>query len=259
MQEAGFESASLLFRGAQGTLPQSLAGPHAWIGSPPTDPYWVIEQGLQYEVNLSKGVQTGLFLDQALTRQWIREHAQGQRVLNLFAYTGSLSIAAAVGGAQSVWTLDLARPAIESAKRGFERNGCLVGDAHRFWVGDAFDWLPQWHKKGIRFDMIVVDPPAFARSPKGPDRGVFRVEKHWPQLMQACWKLLNPNGVLVASHNVQSLSKDWTADGIECGAEDAGVPRPQWISDIEMPPTFLLDADQPGFRALKGGIYRMGM
>ena len=124
------------------------------------------ENRLHFEVDPVRGQKTGFYLDQRDNRVRVEELARGRSVLDLFAYTGGFSVYAARGGARSIVSVDTNRPALEAATRNFVQN-CTssgVGRAtHATIAGDAFEVLAQMGKAGRRFDMVIVDPPAFAQ------------------------------------------------------------------------------------------------
>ena len=131
-------------------------------GGPPPSPLIVREHGSRFEVDLARGHKTGLYLDQRENRRRLVDLSHERRVLNLFAYTGGFSVAAAIGGAREVTTLDVSAPAIEAAKRNFGLNGLAPGDSgYRFVVGDALAYLERGSQ---RWDLIVLDPPSMAPS-----------------------------------------------------------------------------------------------
>ncbi|MDZ7734731.1 MAG: class I SAM-dependent methyltransferase [Gammaproteobacteria bacterium] len=121
----------------------------------------VTEGSNRFLVNFTDYLDTGLFLDHRPIRQYIGKHAEGCRFLNLFAYTGTATVAAARGGARSSVSVDLSRTYIDWAKRNMDLNG-LGGNRHEFIQEDARKWLK---KNGERaFDLIFLDPPSFSRS-----------------------------------------------------------------------------------------------
>ena len=121
------------------------------------------ESGLQFVVDPSEGQKTGFFLDQRENRRIIRPLAGAKRVLNLFSYTGAFGVYAAAGGAASITNVDVSKKAIALAKRNYQVNGY---DAE-FVVADAFDWVRKTHDV---YDLVVCDPPAFAKSRAEVDR-----------------------------------------------------------------------------------------
>ena len=135
-------------------------------GAPPPDRLFVREHGMAMEVDLAHGQKTGAFLDQRENRARVRALARGRaRALNLFSYAGGFSIAAALGGAGHVTSVDIASGAHASAQKSFRENG-LDPSKHAFATSDAFVFLEQAKKRGDRFDLVVSDPPSFAPSEK---------------------------------------------------------------------------------------------
>lgn len=164
----------------------------------------VQENGLNFIINLTDYIDTGLFLDHRITRQWVREQAMDKRVLNLFAYTGSFTVYAAAGGATSTSTVDLSATYINWARRNLEANG-LSSDRHRFHQTDVFEWLRK--ADGEFFDLIILDPPTFSNSKRM--RGVLDVQRDHPYLIRACLDHLAPGGILFFSTNFRKFKPDF--------------------------------------------------
>jgi 23S rRNA (cytosine1962-C5)-methyltransferase len=156
----------------------------------------VEENGLHFIVNLSDYLDTGLFLDHRITRQWVREQAKDKRFLNLFAYTGSFTVYAAAGGARSSLTIDLSNTYLDWARRNLERNG-LQGPAHTFLQADVLEWLRSPAQE--QYDLIVLDPPTFSNSKRMRD--ILDVQRDHPFLLQRCYDRLAPGGILYFSTN----------------------------------------------------------
>jgi 23S rRNA (cytosine1962-C5)-methyltransferase len=154
----------------------------------------IVEHGRRFLVDVLAGQKTGFFLDQRENRDRVGALARGRDVLNTFAYTGGFSVAAALGGATRVTTLDLAAPAVEVARRNFVRNG-LDPAAHDFVVKDAFDALAELAQAPPRHDLIVLDPPSFAPSRKAVPRAVKAYEK----LNELALRALPPGGWLATA------------------------------------------------------------
>jgi 23S rRNA (cytosine1962-C5)-methyltransferase len=121
----------------------------------------VLEDGAMFAVDLSHGQKGGLFLDQRENRLRVAKLAGGNRVLNLFGYTGGFSLHAAIAGAAHTDTVDIARPAIEAAKRNFELNGLPLANAG-FYAEDAFAFLEDAGRRRETWDIVISDPPSFA-------------------------------------------------------------------------------------------------
>jgi 23S rRNA (guanine2445-N2)-methyltransferase / 23S rRNA (guanine2069-N7)-methyltransferase len=160
----------------------------------------VMEGGLTFQVNFEDYLDTGLFLDQRLTRARLREGARGKRFLNLFAYTGTATVYAAAGGASQTTTVDLSRTYLQWAQRNLALND-LAGTRHAFVQADCRGWLGDAARGSERFDLIFLDPPTFSNSKRM--EGVLDVERDHPQLLDACARLLAPDGLIVFSTNAQ--------------------------------------------------------
>lgn len=171
------------------------------LGDAAPDALIVHEDGVPFEVRLHDGLRTGLFLDQRDNRKRVAELASGQRVLNLFAYTGSFSVSALAGGARSVTTVDVSRAALAWAERNVARVGAT--SRHRVLAEDAFVALSQLAARGERFDLVIVDPPSYSTS----KRGRFRVTKDYVTLCRAALRVLDAGGVLLACVNHHGLSQ----------------------------------------------------
>jgi 23S rRNA (cytosine1962-C5)-methyltransferase len=156
----------------------------------------VREGPLRFWVNLSDRLDTGLFLDHRNTRARVKAEAGGRRMLNLFAYTGSFSVAAASGGARSTTTVDLSGTYLDWARRNLELNG-ISGGEHLAVRADCVGWLAEAAHGRQRWDLIVLDPPAHSTS-KGM-RGDFNVQRDHPRLLERAVRVLARGGVLYFS------------------------------------------------------------
>jgi 23S rRNA (cytosine1962-C5)-methyltransferase len=154
----------------------------------------IVEHGRRFLVDVLAGQKTGFFLDQRENRDRVGAIARGRDVLNLFGYTGGFSVAAALGGARRVTTLDLAAPAVAVARRNFVLNG-LDPAAHEFVVRDAFDTLAELAQAPPRHDLIVLDPPSFAPN----KRSVARAVKAYEKLNELTLRALPPGGWLATA------------------------------------------------------------
>jgi 23S rRNA (guanine2445-N2)-methyltransferase / 23S rRNA (guanine2069-N7)-methyltransferase len=155
------------------------------------------EGGLQFEVNLSDYLDTGLFLDHRITRGMVREAATGKRFLNLFAYTGSFSVYAAAGGAASTVTVDLSYTYLDWAQRNMLHNG-FQGRDHEFIRDDAMHFL-QGHGRRAAFDLAVVDAPTFSNSKSLDD--YWDIQRNHPELLNRLMELITPGGTIFFSTN----------------------------------------------------------
>ena len=161
----------------------------------------VRENGLLYRIDLVKDLHTGLFHDQRKNRLEFRRLAAGCRVLNLFAYTGAFSVAAAAGGATQVTSIDVAGRYLDWARENFRLNGIAAED-HEFITGDCFVELDRLAKAGRFFDIVFMDPPSFSTTRKSR----FTTSGGTAELVQKVLKLLTSGGLLVTSSNLQKMS-----------------------------------------------------
>jgi len=167
----------------------------------------VREHGLCFEVNLSDYLDTGLFLDHRITRQLVRQRAQGQRVLNLFAYTGAFTCYAIAGGAAATTTVDLSNTYQAWTLRNMQLNGFDHSPAHRLIQADCMEWLRNGPSQNEQYDAIVCDPPTFSNSKRMRDES-FSIERDWPKLVESMRAWLAPQGVLWFSSNARGLQLD---------------------------------------------------
>jgi 23S rRNA (cytosine1962-C5)-methyltransferase len=161
------------------------------------------EHSYKFIVNLSDYLDTGLFLDHRLTRKMVGEWSAGANVLNLFAYTGSFSVYAAMNGAVQVDTIDLSNTYIDWAKRNFEAN-LIPLTPHQFIATDVLQWLPK--AKANFYDVIICDPPTFSNSKKMI--GILDTQRDHVSIINQCLHALKPNGRLVFSTNFTKFKID---------------------------------------------------
>ncbi len=175
------------------------------------------ENEAHYIVNLHDYLDTGLFLDHRPLRQMVFKESSGKKVLNLFSYTGSISVAAALGGARQVTSVDMSATYQDWARKNFEANNVVLTD-HIFVTDSAMVYL---EKASSRFDLIILDPPTFSNSKKMEED--FEVEKDQVFLIKHCMRLLSPTGVLYFSNNKRKFKLD-PALGEICHIKDI-TPR----------------------------------
>lgn len=156
----------------------------------------VKESQASFKVNLYDYLDTGIFLDHRPIRQKIFKMADGKKFLNLFCYTGSVSVFAALGGARTT-SVDMSQTYLRWAQDNFSLNK-IEFDDHSFVNADVLDWL-RINKNQKTFDLIFLDPPTFSNSKKMEDS--FEVERDQDFLVNACMEMLNPGGVLYFSNN----------------------------------------------------------
>ncbi len=164
----------------------------------------VRENGISFSVDVWHGQKTGLFLDQRDKRQALRKYAAGKRVLNCFSYTGGFSLYAAQTSPETrVTSVDSSVPAIDVAREQFRLNG-LDPDAHRFLVADVFDYLEEAVRNDEQFDIVVLDPPAFAKSQGARTQAL----KAYRRLNTLGMHVLRPGGILLTCSCSGSVGMD---------------------------------------------------
>ena len=174
----------------------------------------VRENGLRFRVDPAEGQKTGFFLDQRENRAMVRGLARGQRVLNLFSYSGAFGVYAAAGGAASVENVDVSARAIELARINHDLNGSAATQT----VADAFDYVRALASRGAQFDVVVCDPPAFAKS-----RGeVERAARGYKDINLYALKCVAPGGVMMTFSCSGHMSLDLFQKVIFSAAVDAG-------------------------------------
>ncbi|QHA85818.1 bifunctional 23S rRNA (guanine(2069)-N(7))-methyltransferase RlmK/23S rRNA (guanine(2445)-N(2))-methyltransferase RlmL [Serratia rhizosphaerae] len=158
-------------------------------------------------VNLTDYLDTGLFLDHRIARRMLGEMSKGKDFLNLFAYTGSASVHAGLGGARSTTTVDMSRTYLEWAEKNLRANG-LTGRQHRLIQADCLSWL---HNAAEQFDVIFIDPPTFSNSKRMEN--TFDVQRDHLALMADLKRLLRRNGTIMFSNNKRGFRMD--LDGLQ--------------------------------------------
>lgn len=249
----GFESGVILSRPEGGELPSES---EILFGSPPADGVVIQELKSRFKIKLTQTRHPGLFLDHLPLRKYLEclgSRAQGLRVLNTFAYTGSLSVAARQGGATHVTTLDLSRPSIEWAKDNMKLNG-FEDDRNRWMVGDVFDILPRLKRAQEKYDCVILDPPSFSRGQKGA-KALFSTQKDLTRLHSLAIELLAEGGLLMTSLNSSNVSWEKYAKEITLAFSSQKM-RFMALSQIDLPETFPTSLSDPSQRYLKGWILK---
>ena len=167
------------------------------------------ESGNVLEVDMGSYLDTGIFLDHRVTREMVGGMAEGTRFLNLFSYTGTCTVHAAVGGAASTLTVDLSQTYLNWARRNMALNGC-EGPQHRFERADVLQWMVRAVKAPERFDLIFVDPPTFSNS-KAMGKNTWSVQRDHVKLLSHVVRLLAPGGTAVFSCNLRNFKPDLPA------------------------------------------------
>ena len=182
-------------------------------GQEAPDFFTVLENGVLYQVFMNDGLMTGIFLDQHEVRGSLVDGlAMGKSLLNMFSYTAAFSVAAAMGGASQTTSVDLAKRSRELSQAHFQANG-ISTDEHRFVVMDVFEYFKYAKRKGLTYDVIVLDPPSFARNKKQ----TFSVAKDYHKLISQSLEILNPGGIIIASTNAANVSRQKFTEQIDKG------------------------------------------
>ena len=231
--------------------------PQHLFGEEALEPLVIRENGARFELSFREGYSVGLFLDQRDNRRRLltghvasgfplfplspdTRHASPE-ILNCFAYTCAFSVCAAKAGALTT-SLDLSKKYLDWGKRNFALNQ-IDPAGHDFIFGDVFDWLRRLLKKGRRFDLVLLDPPTFSQS---KERGVFRAEKDYAELISAALPLVNPGGVVFASTN----SADWPPEEfVACVAAAVRGAKKKILQQhyVPQPPDFPVSRDEPAY------------
>ena len=182
-------------------------------GQEAPDFFTVLENGVLYQVFMNDGLMTGIFLDQHEVRGSLVDGlAMGKSLLNMFSYTAAFSVAAAMGGASQTTSVDLAKRSRELSQAHFQANAISTDD-HRFIVMDVFEYFKYAKRKGLTYDVIVLDPPSFARNKKQ----TFSVAKDYHKLISQSLEILNPEGIIIASTNAANVSRQKFTEQIDKG------------------------------------------
>ncbi|VEB25365.1 23S rRNA m(2)G2445 methyltransferase [Actinobacillus lignieresii] len=193
------------------------------------DYFYVIEYGAKLWVNLTDYLDTGLFLDHRLTRKMVGQMAKGKTFLNLFAYTGSATIHAALNGAKSTTTVDMSNTYLNWAEQNLELNNLPLRN-NRLFQADCLQWLAECRE---RFELIFVDPPTFSNSKRMEDS--WDVQRDHIKLMTQLKRILTADGIIVFSNNKRGFKMDF--EGLaELGLQAENISHKTLPLDFERNP-----------------------
>jgi 23S rRNA (cytosine1962-C5)-methyltransferase len=190
----------------------------------------VREEDAVFLCDLDGSLGTGLFLDQAETRRLIRGYSSGAEVLNLFAYTGAFSVHAALAGAKRVTSVDVSKRALARGRENMVASG-LDPDRHRWFTDDVPEHLARAVRRGLAYDLVILDPPTFGR---GKGSKVLALERDLDSLVSRAVRLVAPGGLLVAAFHGAAFTADRALEAIAEGAEGRTLHRrhqlglPEW-------------------------------
>ena len=211
-------------------------------GTEPPDPIVVKEHGLSIAVDVRTGQKTGLFIDQRENRLALRRYAKGRRALNCFSYTGGFSLAAAAGGAREVTSVDRDSSALELAKKSFELNGFKT--PHHTSASDVNDFLAEKKKANERYELIVLDPPAFAKTQKAVPAAL----DGYASLHRAALALLPQGGILATASCSARVTSGEFIDAVKSAAAKSDIQL-QLLEERRQP------ADHPWLLSFPEGRY----
>jgi 23S rRNA (cytosine1962-C5)-methyltransferase len=219
-------------------------------GSEPPPRIRIEEHGVPFWVDVCGGQKTGFYLDQRENRSRLRQGMGGRDVLNAFSYTGGFTVAALLGGAASVLSLDSSAEALELAKDNIALNG-LRADACTWVVGDAFTELRKLRDRAASFDVVVLDPPRFAATAAQAERAA----RGYKDINLLAFKLLRPGGTLYTFSCSGGVSPELFEKIVAGAASDAGVEAiiQEWLGQPADHPVLLSFAEG---RYLKGLVCR---
>ncbi|MBO0587802.1 class I SAM-dependent rRNA methyltransferase [Sporosarcina sp. E16_8] len=209
-------------------------------------PIIVKENGMNFAVNLNDGAMTGIFLDQRDMRKVVRDkYSEGRNVLNTFSYTGAFSVAALLGGAVKTTNVDLAKRSNAKTIEQFSVNA-IDYEQQDIKVMDVFDYFRYAKRNDLKFDLIILDPPSFARTKKY----TFSTAQDYPALLMDAISITEKNGIIVASTNNASFGMKKFKTFIDQAFEEAGS-RYKILEESTLPKDFRTNRDYPEFNYLK--------
>ncbi len=199
-------------------------------------PLIIKENGINYAVYMNDGAMTGIFLDQREVRNAIKEkYANGKTVLNTFSYTGAFSVAAALGGADKTTSVDLAKRSNAKTIEQFSVNG-IDYESQDILVMDVFNYFKYAKRKELKFDVVILDPPSFARSKKY----TFSTSKDYTNLMKEAIAITEESGTIVASTNSASFGMKKFKGFIDRAFKDLGK-KYTIVEEYSLPSDFRVD------------------
>lgn len=233
-----------------GQLPEALLNPTPAAGETLAEALVIREIDWNLEVRLYDGLSTGLFLDQRANRRFVRDWCAGQSsppsVLNTFAYTCAFSIAAANGGAITT-SVDVSPRYLEWGKRNFTHNGVDVTQ-HRFYKMDSFEFFNYARRKGLKYDLVILDPPSFGSGSKRKGIRAWSSLQDYSRLVRESVDLLKPKGMILASTNTVELC---LPGRLEREITKALGGRPRWIRLPNVGEDFATERDRFAARAFE--------
>ena len=209
-------------------------------------PIIVLENGMSYAVHLNDGAMTGIFLDQRDVRLAIRErYADHRNMLNTFSYTGAFSVAAALGGAIKTTSVDVAKRSLAKTIEQFSVNE-IDYETQDIKVMDVFNYFKYAQRHQLKYDLIVLDPPSFARTKER----TFSTAKDYPKLLIDTIAITEKNGIIVASTNNASFGMKKFKSFIDQAFKETRT-RYKIVEEYSLPKDFRVPREYPEFNYLK--------
>lgn len=221
-----------------------------WGRTAPAD-LVVEEHGLRFQVNLFAGQKTGLFLDHRENRRFVQGLSQGRDVLNCFAYTGAFSLYALRGDARTVTSVDIGKGLAEASATNIKLNQ-LDDRRHTFLTQDCFTLLNQFAEQGRCFDLIILDPPSFAKTKQNR----HAAQRAYVKLNALALRCISPNGLLVTASCTSQVSVEAFKEAIAAAGASTGR-RIQIIHEAGQPIDHPVPAQFPEGRYLKFVVGRV--
>lgn len=209
------------------------------------------ERGGTFLVDAYRGQKTGFFLDQRENRFLVRRLARARTVLNCFSFTGGFSVNAALGGASAVFSVDQDADAVALSRENFARNG-LKPEQHDFLAADVFELITSFKREGRTFDLVILDPPAFAKS----QRAVEAALDGYASLNRQALALLKPGGLLATASCSARVSPEAFQDAVKSAAQKAGADL-ALVEERYQPPDHPVRLAFPEGRYLKFLVLRI--
>jgi 23S rRNA (cytosine1962-C5)-methyltransferase len=209
-------------------------------------PIIVKENGVNFSIYLNESAMVGVFLDQRNVRKVIRDqYAKGKTVLNTFSYTGAFSVFAALGGATKTTSVDLANRSLSKTIEQFSVNE-IDYEQQSIIVEDVFNYFKYAVKKQLKFEMVILDPPSFARSKKY----VFSAEKDYTNLLKEAIAITEVNGIIVASTNSSAFGMKKFKSMINTACKESDITY-SFLEEFSLPRDFKTIKEYPEGNYLK--------
>jgi len=209
-------------------------------------PITVKENNVKIAVDLNDGPMVGFFLDQREIRKALmNKYAKDKTVLNTFSYTGIFSVFSALGNSETTVSVDLANRSLEKTLQQFKLNNIDL-KRNKIIVEDIFTYFDYAEKKDLKYDLIILDPPSFAKS----KNYMFKADKNYKDIIKKSIKILENQGLILASTNLEKMNMDKFISQIKEAVEEEGK-RFEILEKFRLPEDFKVDDRYPEGNYLK--------